>query len=217
MQVNSNGCSTAGTAPVMGVYEVRLKCVGGPVDAHVVPNAEEVQRRRYIGGMIMPEDLESLDLLLRVPLDGAVSEAVFSRRERDKLRRLGPRLIHCDVDGATRAVRRLAAPPASVRDVFVRRKNWNTALRQATRFAPYCRRSIILPSLPVDAETLLLEACFFGVGVGIDAGGGATPLWLLEPAPFVPERFTGASWKFSEAALEAWQSTPVHNRIERAF
>ena len=52
----------------------------------------------------------------------------------------------------------------------------------------------------------MLEARFYGVGVGIAAGSGEEPRWLLEPAPFTPERFTGASWKFAESFFQAWQS-----------
>ncbi|WP_432245626.1 hypothetical protein ACRB8A_03835 [Arthrobacter sp. G.S.26] len=192
---------------VTAFQEVRVKCAGGWVDAYVSPHEREVLRRRSLGVLAMPQDLESLDILLRVPLEGAVSEAIFSRRERDKLRRLGPGLLQCDVDGTgRRTVRRLVVPPASVSQIVVRGRNWRSALVRATRFAPYCRRAIMLPAVPVDEEMLLLEARFYGVGVAVSIGAGEAPVWRLEPAPFVPDRYTGASWQFSELVFEAWQS-----------
>lgn len=189
---------------------VKVKCAGSWVYAEVVPHVDEVQRRRSLGCVEIPEDLETLDVLLRVPLDGAVSETVLTRRERDKLRRLSPGLVHFDVDSTGKGtVRRMVVPPASVQHVMLRGRNWEIALTQATRFAPYCSRSILLPSIPAEEEMLLLEARFYGVGVGIVTGGGEAPTWLLEPAPFVPERFTGASWKFAESFFEAWRSAQV--------
>lgn len=208
--MTANSRNITAEAEVVATQHVKIKCAGGWVYADVALHLDEVRRRRSFGYVEIPEDQETLDILLRVPLDGAVSEAVLSRRERDKLRRLGPGLVHFEVDSCgKRTVHRMVAPPASVQHVVVKGRNWTTALTQATRFAPYCRRSIILPSIPVDEEMLMLEARFYGVGVGIGTGSWEDSNWLLEPAPFTPERFTGASWKFAESSFEAWQSAQV--------
>lgn len=201
--MNANGTTEVDAAVTP---QVKVKCAGSWVYAEVVPHTQEVQRRRSLGSIDVPHELETLDILLRVPLDEAVSEAVLSRRERDKLRRLSPGLVHFDTDGNGKpTVHRLAVPPASVQHVMVPGRNWITALTHATKFAPYCRRSILLSSMPADEDMLLLEARFYGVGIALGRNGGDGLDWILEPAPFVPERFTGASWRFAESFLEAWQ------------
>ena len=97
-------------------------------------------------------------------------------------------------------VTRLAVPPVRVTKAVVTARNWRRGLHDATQFAPYCMRALFIPKRPTDLDELMLEASFYGVGVGI-LGPDAVE-WVSAPAEFRPTRFTTSSWLFTEHVFQ---------------
>ncbi|MGX1887494.1 hypothetical protein [Streptomyces sp. NPDC055287] len=54
----------------------------------------------------------------------------------------------------------------------VRAAGWRQGLRDAGRFAPFCRRAMLLTRRPSRLEELLAEADFYGIGVFLAAEHG---------------------------------------------
>jgi hypothetical protein len=103
-------------------------------------------------------------------------------------------------------VTRLACPAVKVEMVVVRARDWERGVYWASQFGPFCRRALVLPSMPADdGDRLLLEAAIFGVGVIIQ--GQAEGGWLVPPALFRPQRASSGQWLFQERAYAwLWQS-----------
>ncbi|NYE95882.1 hypothetical protein FHU41_002132 [Psychromicrobium silvestre] len=60
---------------------------------------------------------------------------------------------------------------------------------------------------------MCLEAAYYGVGIviGTSVQLSEDPLALevlLEPAPFLPSRYTGALWRFAEVAYDSLRNSP---------
>lgn len=148
-------------------------------------------------------NLDLLNLLVAMPRSSTVGKEAVSDYDW-RLLRIGARSGAVEittVDGATGAIRR-ASPPLSVQHVTVVATRWRNGLSIASRFAPYGSRELILDRLPADDVELRLEAGYLGIGISVRGDGpDAPPSRIIEPAPFAPARYTGASWLFAERLL----------------
>lgn len=68
---------------------------------------------------------------------------------------------------------------------------WDAAVRDASQFAPFCARGVVVSRLASERESrndmdlLLLKARYYGVGVAMQERTESLR-WLLEPAPTGP-------------------------------
>ena len=172
---------------------VRVRGVEAWVDAQVV--WDEWSRRRRVGlGALTNRG--SLDVLSGLTADLGIPCTSLSDRER----RLIGRLPHGAAQVANGLVTRLAVPPVRVSLAIVTARQWRRGLANASRFAPYCRRVVLLRKEPEDLAELLVEASFLGVGVGVQRRDDVD--WLAAPADFRPNRYTTSSWLFAEEVFD---------------
>jgi hypothetical protein len=180
--------------------EVRAR--GVDVFAEITLDETEIWRRRAAGAIKL-RDLDLLNLLLTLPLDEPHYVAGLSSYETDLLAGVLGVELATDRRGqpyVTRTVR----PPLRVDRVTIPGRSWRQALAAAARFGPYCERRILLDHVPTDDDLVWLEAKFLGIGVAVASqttGQASTVRDLLGSAPFKPERYTGASWKFAEVVF----------------
>lgn len=187
------GPSTAQMALQHGRVEVLVD-----VDLHV----EELRRRAHRDAKTILS-LDLLNLLLTMPLSSAVPAERFSDYDWRRLT-AGSRIGAVDIADrdARPCATRHAVPPLTVRHATVRARHWRIGLSAASRLAPYCSRDLILDRLPADDLELRLEADYLGIGVRVPDDGADQPVRrMIEPAPFRPVRYTGASWLFAERLL----------------
>lgn len=192
----------AGLEPLLGAEgdavcrEVRAR--GVDVLAEFTLDETEMWRRRAEGATKL-RDLDLLNLLLTLPLGEPHCIAGLSSYESELLAGVPGIELATDQGGqpyATRTVR----PPLRVKRVTVPGRSWRQAIVAAAKFGPYCERRILLDRAPSDDDLVWLEAKFLGIGVAV-ASQGSSVRDLMAPAPFRPERFTGASWKFAEVVF----------------
>lgn len=186
---------------VPSTAQLSLHVRAAEVVLEVELDREELRRRRRSGvGQILSLDL--LNVLARMPV-ASVQDVQHPSDYLWRLLRTGERqaalaLEAIEGPGAARVVRR-AVEPLSVRHARVRAGSWRTGLTVASRFAPYCSRELVLGQLPTDEVGLELEAAYLGVGISIGTSDPAEPVKrIIEPAPFVVARHTGARWLFAE-------------------
>ncbi|MFJ4555910.1 hypothetical protein ACIP4Q_07390 [Streptomyces massasporeus] len=195
---------------------VGLKLRGQQVQAAVTVFADEA-RRRCAAGLGAVDNRALLTVLHDLPVDLPVRLTALDARALRMLYAAPSGVVDlAHVQGV--AVRRLV-PAVHVTSVLVHGPNgiarhaWDAAVRDASQFAPFCARGVVV-SHPVqeagrhepralgdpDTERLLLKARFYGVGVATQEPTGLR--WLLEPAPFRPQRHSAAQWLFHE---QAWR------------
>jgi hypothetical protein len=160
----------------------------------------EVKRRgavRVTGGL---RHLDTLRFLLTLPLNEAIPVARFSSYEKQLVGRATRALFGAETrtNEDERLFTRTAQPPLHVNLVSVHGPATRRTLRLTTSFAPYAARRIIT-TRRVD-EAFAIEAQYYGVGITTLDNDGAH--LTASPAPFLPSRFTGASWLFAEHAYE---------------
>lgn len=152
---------------------------------------DEVQRRQQCGlGAV--GDHELLDVLLGLPLNLPVHTADLSDRERRVLRRAPVAAVEVS---AAAVVRRVTAPLAA-RSAMVPVRDWRHGLRKAGQFAPFCARSIVLSTVPVDLSDAIVQARFYGIG--ILCGPANHRAELLAAEPYVRLRHSSGQWWFAE-------------------
>jgi hypothetical protein len=188
--------------PWTSIVPVRL--LGRDIGAIVTLVADEWQRRADCGLGAL-DDPALIRVLFELPIGVAVSSGALGRWERGVLAR-GPAGA---IDRRRGTVTRLACPPVKVEMVMVRACQWRSGIGWASQYGPFCRRALVLSSLPCggERESLELEARLYGIGVISDqqvADG-----WLVPPAPFRPRRLSSGQWLFQERAYAAMQK-PGH-------
>ena len=173
---------------------VPARLLGRHVEAIVTHVADEQTRRRTCGlGAI--EDSALLRVLFELPVGMAVPLSGLGRWERSVLSR-SPRGA---VAMTQSTVTRLACPAVRIEMVVVRARDWERGIYWASQFGPFCRRALVLSSMPADdGDRLLLEAGMFGIGVIIQRQ--AEEGWLVPPAPFRPRQASSGQWLFHERA-----------------
>ncbi|WP_310723152.1 hypothetical protein [Streptomyces sp. N2A] len=195
---------------------VGLRLRGQQVQAVATVFADEA-RRRSASGLGAVDSRALLTVLHDLPVDCPVPLSFLDAHALRTLRTAPPGVVDL-VDGPGIAVRRVV-PAARVELVLVHGpqgispRAWDSAVRDASQFAPFCARGVVIthpgpepgrhmPETPDDPETdlLLLKARFYGVGVATQGPAGLR--WLLEPAPYRPQRHSAAQWLFHE---QAWR------------
>lgn len=154
-------------------------------------NLPEMARRSACGlGEVLAWDL--LDTLMELPAGLPVPATALSRPAR--------RRVHAAPAGVLRVtggqVIRDLVPPVTPLLAIITSRDWTGGLARASRFAPYCRRLVTGPELPVDSDVLHNAA---RLGIGVAVRGGERPAEvLLEPEPVHDWQPTTAWWRFCE-------------------
>ncbi|MGQ4374789.1 hypothetical protein ACN6K9_001660 [Streptomyces sp. SAS_267] len=154
-------------------------------------DAAEHARRKHAGAARL-DRIAALETLLALPVDIPVLLTQLDAGQRRAVRALPAGCA--DRDRTT--VTRRAVRPASIDLAVVRASGWRQGLRDAGRFAPFCRRAMLLTRQPSQMDEALAEADFYGIGVFLTRGDGVE--MMLEPAPYRPARHTAAAWCFVE-------------------
>ena len=155
------------------------------------PDAGEFRRRHEVDlGAVTRMD--HLELLLGLPHGCAVPCASLTGHERNLLRSLPAG----SVESAGGTVTRRALAPLRVELAAVRANEWRRGLNQASLFAPFCSRAIVLGRAPKDADAMLAEAAYFGIGIVLAETGEVQV--LADPEPFRRQGHKAAGWWFAE-------------------
>lgn len=153
-------------------------------------SAEDERRREVRAGRL---DLRHpLETLLSLPVGVPVPLTSLDQHEKLALRSLPAG----SADRDRRTVTRRAVRPLQVDLAVVPASGWRQGMERAGRFAPFCRRAMVLSRRPVRLDEVLAEADFYGIGVLIDTGGEIE--MALEPEAYRPQRHTPAAWRFVE-------------------
>jgi hypothetical protein len=183
---------------------VPMRLLGRNVGAVVTSFGDEQQRRANCGlGALNNSAL--LRVLFQLPHGISVPSRHLSNWERGVL----ARSPHGVAERRRGTVTRLACPPVKVELVVVNSRNWRCGIHSASQYSPFCRRVLVLPSMPSERselENLELEARIYGIGV--IATRHVADGWLLPPAPFKPRRFTSGLWLFHERAYAGMLVAP---------
>ncbi|QIY66409.1 hypothetical protein HEP85_38885 [Streptomyces sp. RPA4-2] len=161
-------------------------------------DSAENARRQHVAAARL-DRMAPLETLLDLPVDIPVPLALLDTGQRRAVRALPTGSADRDRTSVTRR----AVRPASVDLAVVWASGVRQGLRDAGRFAPFCRRAMLLTRRPPRLDEALAEADFYGIGVFITSGDGIE--MVLEPAAYRPQRHTAAAWCFVE---ELYQLLP---------
>jgi len=148
---------------------------------------EHERRRAVSAGRI--DYIGHLEALMALPVDLPVPLRSLDPGLRKKIRALPPGAVEID---RHRVIRRAVRPMLAV----VKASGWRDGLEKAGRFAPVCRRAMLLEYEPDGLENLLIEAAYYGIGVLVPRSGGLK--MAAAPEEFRPGRHTAAAWLFVE-------------------
>jgi hypothetical protein len=193
--------SAAGFSVSADAQVALVRVLGRPTAVMYRLDAGESRRRREAGlGTITRMDL--LDLLLSLPHECPVPYGSLTGRERHLLRSMPSG----GVESRNGTIIRRAVVPLTVELAAVRAHDWRRGLDQASLLAPFCSRAVVLGRVPDDADALLAEAAYYGIGVVV-AGAGEVRV-LADPEPFSRQSHKAAGWWFAEEVY-AQVSEPV--------
>ncbi|NEE23017.1 hypothetical protein G3M58_93280 [Streptomyces sp. SID7499] len=153
-------------------------------------SAEHARRRHAAAARL--DGMAALETLLALPVNIPVPLTALDADQRCAVRALPTGCADRDRTSVTRR----AVRPVRIDLAVVRAAGWRQGLRDAGRFAPFCRRAMLLTRRPAHLDEALAEADFYGIGVFLATGDGVE--MLLEPAPYRPLRHTAAAWRFVE-------------------
>ncbi|MFF2660074.1 hypothetical protein ACFVUH_22285 [Kitasatospora sp. NPDC058032] len=152
---------------------------------------EAEHRRREAVGAEQLDSIPVLECLLGLPVDLPVPVESLPRWV--EVRHLPHGAVELDTD----LVKRRAVRPLAVDLAVVLAADWRTGLERAGRFAPFCRRAVLLRSAPgAGLDEILTEAAFYGIGVFVHEQDGIR--MALQPEVYRPLRHTAAAWHFVE-------------------
>ncbi|MCX5246685.1 MULTISPECIES: hypothetical protein [unclassified Streptomyces] len=146
------------------------------------------------------DHLADLESLLALPVGIPVLLGALDSAVRRAVRALPTGAAERD----RKTVTRHAVRPLQVDLAVVRASNWRQGLERAGRFAPFCRRAMLLDRHPARLEEALAEADFYGIGVFLVAGNDVE--LALEPGGYRPPRHTAAAWWFVEDLYQRLRS-----------
>lgn len=157
---------------------------------HRTDAAEHLRRQDAAAARL--DRMEALETLLALPVGVPVPLASLDTGQRRAVRTLPSGAVDRDRETVTRR----AVRPVRVDLAVVPAAGWRQGLRDAGRFAPFCRRAMLLTRRPARLDEHLAEADFYGIGVFLAAEHGAE--MLLQPQEHRPLRHTAAAWCFTE-------------------
>lgn len=205
MNVTSTLVRFSGSTPQAATTDVSVRGVRMfGTRAWMVFRRDEVEWQRRSGGAPILR-LDHLDALMNLPAAVPVPVASLSSRHR----RMLDRLPSGAVERSKATVTRRAVPPLMPMLAVVRARQWLGGLEAASRFAPYCRRLVMVTELPDQLELALSQASFYGIGVAL--ASGVSSRILVEPEPLTDWHPTPAWWWFIEdiyrqVRVEPWSS-----------
>lgn len=188
-----DGSVRAATASLLkpdGLAEV-MPALGTEALFHYRMDCAEHERRSSVGAARL-DRMHPLETLLRLPVGLPVPLSALAQRERRAVCALPAGAA--DRDRVT--VTRRAVRPLHVDLAVVRATGWKRGLEEAGRFAPYCRRAMLLTRRPARMSEALVEANFYGIGVFLALHDEVE--MVLEPGDYRPLRHTAAAWWFVE-------------------
>lgn len=173
---------------------ISLQLMGSQTLVFYRPDETECARRLKTSAARL-DSLGALQTLLELPVGLPVQRATLSPRLQAAVRRLPAGAADLDQrDVVRRAVRPLVVDLVVVRATAA---GWRDGLRRASRFAPFCRRALVLDGFPSARDDMLMEAAFYGIGVLVCTDADGTVM-VLEPRSYRPQRHTPAAWCFTE-------------------
>lgn len=181
-----------------GLHAARLR--GLFVHVEVDIDVQELERRERGGLSVAGLGHARLGALLTIPRWEFARLSSIPDAGR-RLARARPDLIDQRAGGF---LRRRVGPPLWVEMVTLPVERWRCGLKAIGRFAPYSARQLQLAHAPEDLNDLCVQATYWGIGVQIAEDGLVRD--VVVPEPFVPQRYTGASWAFAEQTLRAMGS-----------
>lgn len=147
---------------------------------------EHERRRAADAGRL--DAIGHLETLMALPVDLPVPLRSLDPVLHRKLRGLPAGAVEVDRHRVTRRAVRPMRPELAV----VKASGWRDGLEKAGRFAPVCRRAMLLEHEPAGLEDLLIEASYYGIGVFVPRDGGLE--MAAAPEEFRPARHTAAAW-----------------------
>ncbi|MFI9411362.1 hypothetical protein [Nocardia gamkensis] len=148
--------------------------------------------RRQAAGLAAVTQMDLLDALMGLPVNFPVAVADLTDHERRLLRRAPAGVLD---SGGSYYTRRAVAPLAA-QFAVVASRSWKDGLRSAGQFAPFCSRAMLLRSVPDDLAEARAQASFFGIGICVFDSNGLR--MLVDPQPYVRQRFSCGQWWFAE-------------------
>ena len=149
---------------------------------------EREHTRRRDAGAGRLDSIRHLETLMALPVDLPVALSSLDPVLRKKIRTLPPGAVEIDRHHVIRRAVRPMRPELAV----VNAAAWRDGLEKAGRFAPVCRRAMLLGRVPEDLDALLMEAAYYGIGVLVPREGGLE--MVASPEEFRPARHTAAAW-----------------------
>ncbi|MEU4449269.1 hypothetical protein AB0K14_40455 [Actinosynnema sp. NPDC050801] len=179
------------TLPDRHASSTKVRIFG--TSATIVHRTDDAEHgRRRAEGLGHLDSMELLDVLMELPSGEAVPLSVVGP---SNLRVLG-RAPSGVVKFTRRSVTRLVVPVVTPLLAVVYASHWRDGLVRASEFAAYCPRMFVTRELPENADEILAEASWYGVGVAV--GPRSEPTVVLEPEPLSGWRPTVAWWRFCE-------------------
>ncbi|WP_143220888.1 hypothetical protein [Actinomadura sp. CNU-125] len=176
-----------------GVEHVNMRWSG--VDATIVytPDRAEFERRQAHGNPSVTR-LDWLSLLMNLPHGHPVPFSSFRPAEHRDLDRMPLGTVDITPGGFVRQL----THPLRVELAIVHGHQWKPGLGRASRFAPYCRRALVLAGKPKPAvlQQAAIVADFYSIGLIVNEDRG--PQVVVRPDDFTKYRHTPAGWKFLE-------------------
>ena len=169
-------------------------------DATIVytPDRAELERRQEHGNPSVVR-LDWLNLLMDLPVGHPVPFSSFRPAEYRALNRMPLGTVDITPGGFVRQL----THPLRVELAIVRGHQWKPGLVRASRFAPYCRRVLVLAGKPKYAilQQAAIEADVYGIGLIVNKS--RTPEVVVRPGNYEKYRHTPAGWKFLEEVYQA--------------
>ncbi|MFG3250586.1 hypothetical protein [Streptomyces sp. NPDC048187] len=161
---------------------------------------EDEHGRREEASAARLSKLPDLECLLTLPAGIPMSLQSLDSSARRAVRALPAGAVERD----RKTVTRRAVRPLHVDLAVVRASGGRQGLERAGRFAPFCRRAMLLDRRPARLNEVLTEANFYGIGVFVTSGADIE--LLLEPEEYRPPRHTAAAWGFVEDLYQRLRS-----------
>jgi hypothetical protein len=172
------------------VQVTRVRALGTWAWIAYQADRRETQRRETFAlGAVLGWDL--LDTLMDLPAGLPVPLATLDQPTRRRVAGAAPGVARV----AGGQVIRDLVPAVTPLLAVVMTTRWRSGLARASRFAPYCRRMVLGPTL--GHEPVLPLAGQLGIGVAARRGSDPVQV-LLEPEPVRDWQPTTAWWRFCE-------------------
>lgn len=168
---------------------------------HLNIDQAEHQRRQNTGTMHgTGHGFGGLDHLMALPAGLPVPLKELTPAQQKYVRSAPTGILTVDDGHVTRHVIR----PCRVALATVRSRHaTKLSLDSASRFAPFCNRTVIIERHHPRMDGNLFEFSFYGIGVDLQHPDGTTEN-LVPARPWKPMRHTPAGWWFAERAYAAY-------------